>query len=173
MAVADDALTEIFDVAVLLSHQGAPGGFHPRLVPVVDRPLRRLGAVVVLQRVALQTIARIARQISGGLFAWHVISPIRRLWMSLASGSNTSWSSISRRRRYSAWVSRQRCSPAPTRRSNSGAVCCSSQACRYRGGGGGERSRPMYAVLPVLRAQDLGFSARRLEKQSSRLLHES
>src|SRR5271165_2234945 len=75
MAVADDALTEIFDVAVLLSHQGAPGGFHPRLVPAVDRPLRRLAAVVVLQRLTLQTIARIARKISGGLFAWHVISP--------------------------------------------------------------------------------------------------
>src|SRR5271165_5581481 len=113
MAVADDALTEIFDVAVLLSHQGAPGGCHPRLVPAVDRPLRRLGAVVVLQRLALQTMARIARQISGGLFASHVISPIRRLWMSPASGSNTSSSSISRRRRYSAWVSRQRRSPAP------------------------------------------------------------
>jgi hypothetical protein len=38
-------------------------------------------AVVVLQRLALQTIARIARQISGGSFAWHVISPITRLWM--------------------------------------------------------------------------------------------
>jgi Cation efflux family len=33
-------------------------GFHPRFVPAVDRPLRRLGAVVVLQRLALQTIAR-------------------------------------------------------------------------------------------------------------------
>src|SRR6476620_9089800 len=84
MAVADDALTEIFEVAVLLRHQGAPGGFHPRLVPAVDRPLRRLGAVVVLQCLALQTIARIARQIARRLFAWHVISPIRRLWMSLA-----------------------------------------------------------------------------------------
>src|SRR5207253_2877337 len=40
MAVADDALTEIFDIPVLLRHQGAPGGFHPRLVPAVDRPLR-------------------------------------------------------------------------------------------------------------------------------------
>src|SRR4051812_18811703 len=85
MAVAGDALTERFDVAVLLSHQGAPGQFHPRLVPAVDRPLRRLGAVVVLQRLALQTIAWIARQIAGGLVAWHVISPIRRLWMRLRS----------------------------------------------------------------------------------------
>src|SRR5439155_13101564 len=90
MAVADDSLTEILDVAVLPSHHGAAGGFHPRLVPVVDRPLRRLGAVVVLQRLALQTIARIARQISGGLVACHVISPIRRLWMSLESGSEIS-----------------------------------------------------------------------------------
>src|SRR6202022_995297 len=81
MAGADDALTEIFDVAVLLSHHSAPGGFHPRLVPVVDRPLRRHGAVVVLQRLALQTVTRIARQISGGLFAWHVIPPIRGLGM--------------------------------------------------------------------------------------------
>jgi hypothetical protein len=45
---------------------------------------RKLGTP---QRLALQTIARIARQISGGLFAWHVISPIMRLWWSLASGS--------------------------------------------------------------------------------------
>src|SRR5437667_12822254 len=90
MAVADDALTEIFDVAVLLSHHGAPGGFHPRLVPAVDRPLRGLGSVVVLQRLALQTIARVARQISGGLFACHVISPIGRLCMSLVSGSEIS-----------------------------------------------------------------------------------
>src|SRR5262249_47132096 len=87
MAVADDALAKIFDVAVLLRQQGAPGGFHPRLVPAANRPLRRLGAVVVLQRLSLQTISRIARQISGGLFAWHVISPIMRLWMNLASGS--------------------------------------------------------------------------------------
>src|SRR5262249_9826415 len=87
MAVADDALTEALEVALLLRNEGAPGGFLPRLVPAVDRPLRRLCAVVFLQRVALQTMARIARQISGGLFAWHVISPIRRLWMNRASGS--------------------------------------------------------------------------------------
>src|SRR5262245_24579497 len=31
MAVADHALAEILDVAVLLRRQGAPGGFHPRL----------------------------------------------------------------------------------------------------------------------------------------------
>src|SRR5262249_35636513 len=86
-AVADDVLAQIFDEAVLLPQQGAPGGVPPRLVPAVNRPLRRLGAVVVLQRLALQTISRIARQISGGLFAWHVISPFMRLWMSLASGS--------------------------------------------------------------------------------------
>src|SRR6516162_6323513 len=98
MAVADDALAEIFDVAGLIRQQGAPGGLHPGLVPAVDRPLRRLGAIVVLQRLALQTIARIARQISGGLFAWHVISPIRRLWISLASGSDTSRSSSRLRR---------------------------------------------------------------------------
>src|SRR5262249_30017828 len=85
MAVADDALGKIPDIALLLRQPGAPGGFHPGLVPAVDRPLRRLAAVVVLQRLALQTKARIARQISGGLFAWHVISPIRRPGMSLAS----------------------------------------------------------------------------------------
>src|SRR6516225_1094962 len=71
MAVADDALTEIFDVAALLCPQAAPDGFHPRLVPAVDRPLRRLVAVVVFERLTLQTMARIARQISGRRFAWH------------------------------------------------------------------------------------------------------
>src|SRR6516162_11943758 len=35
MAVADDALTEIFDVAALLCRQGAPDSRHPRLVPAV------------------------------------------------------------------------------------------------------------------------------------------
>src|SRR5215831_17839047 len=33
MAVADDALTEVFDVAFLLLQQGAPRGLRPRLVP--------------------------------------------------------------------------------------------------------------------------------------------
>src|SRR6516162_7306821 len=65
MAVADDALAEIFDVALLVRQQGAPRGVHPRLVPAIDRPLRRLRAVVVAQRLAAQSISRIARQISG------------------------------------------------------------------------------------------------------------
>jgi hypothetical protein len=38
---------------------------------------------------------------------------------------------------------------------------------------GEQRRRPMSALLPVFRAQDLGFSARRLGKQSSQLLHVS
>src|SRR5712671_5339836 len=41
-------------------------------VPAIDRPLRRLGAVVVLEHLALQSIARIARQISGGVGLRHV-----------------------------------------------------------------------------------------------------
>src|SRR5439155_22549769 len=47
MAVADDALAEIFDVARLVRQQGTPRGLHPRLVPARDRPLGRLGAVVI------------------------------------------------------------------------------------------------------------------------------
>src|SRR5262245_18372159 len=65
MAVADDALAEIFDVALLALQQGAPRGLRPRLVPAVDRPLGRLRAVVVPQRLPAQSISRIARQISG------------------------------------------------------------------------------------------------------------
>src|SRR5262245_56621734 len=65
MAVANDALAEILDVALLSLNQAAPGLRRPRLVPAVDRPLGRLGAVVVPQRVPAQSIARIARQISG------------------------------------------------------------------------------------------------------------
>src|SRR5215510_139137 len=65
MAVADDALAEIFDVALLALQQGAPRGFRPRLVPAIDRPLGRLRAVVVSQRLPAQSISRIARQISG------------------------------------------------------------------------------------------------------------
>src|SRR3984893_5685937 len=38
MAVADDALTEIFDVAILLSHQGAPGGFPSPACPSSRSP---------------------------------------------------------------------------------------------------------------------------------------
>ena len=38
---------------------------HPRLVPAIDRPLGLLRAVVVAQRLPAQSIARIARQISG------------------------------------------------------------------------------------------------------------
>src|SRR5262249_30739822 len=64
-AVPDDALAEIFDVTLLVRQQGAPRGFGPRLVPAIDRPLGRLGAVVVAQRLPAQSIARIARQISG------------------------------------------------------------------------------------------------------------
>src|SRR5215472_3779629 len=65
MAVADDALAEIFDVALLVRQQGAPRGLRPRLVPAIDRPLGRLCAVVVPQRLPAQSISRIARQISG------------------------------------------------------------------------------------------------------------
>ena len=65
MAVADDALAEILHVALLVLQQGAPGGLRPRLVPAIDRPLGRLRAVVVPQRLPAQSIARIARQISG------------------------------------------------------------------------------------------------------------
>ena len=51
MAVADDALAEILDVALLLRAAGARRVVRrPGLVPAIDRPLRRLGAVVVLQR---------------------------------------------------------------------------------------------------------------------------
>ena len=64
MAVADDALAEILDVAFLLRQQRAPGLRRPRLVPAIDRPLRRLGAVEILERLALQSVARIARQVS-------------------------------------------------------------------------------------------------------------
>src|SRR5215472_3632375 len=64
MAVADDALAEVFDVALLVLQQGAPRGLRPRLVPAIDRPLGRLGAVVVPQRLPAQSISRIARQIS-------------------------------------------------------------------------------------------------------------
>src|SRR5262249_457243 len=64
MAVADDALAEIFDVALLSLNQTAPSLRHPRRVPAVDRPLGWLGAVVVAQRVGAQSISRIARQIS-------------------------------------------------------------------------------------------------------------
>src|SRR2546428_9272157 len=72
MAVADDVLAEIFDVALLVLQQGAPGGLCPRLVPAIDRPLGRLRAVVVPQRLPAQSISRIARQISG-----HVSLPSR------------------------------------------------------------------------------------------------
>jgi hypothetical protein len=65
MAVADDALAEILDVAFLLRQERAPDLRRSGLVPAIDRPLRRLGAVVVFQRLALQSVARIARQISG------------------------------------------------------------------------------------------------------------
>src|SRR5262249_19644510 len=65
MSVADDALTEISDVALLVRQQGAPRGVRPRLVPAIDRPLGRLRAVVVPQRLPAQSISRIARQISG------------------------------------------------------------------------------------------------------------
>src|SRR5262245_6483199 len=65
MPVADDALAETFDVALLIRNQATPGLRRSRLVPAVDRPLGRLGAVVVAQRLPAQSIARIARQISG------------------------------------------------------------------------------------------------------------
>src|SRR2546428_12786074 len=67
MAVADDARAEIFDVALLGRQQGAPRGLRPRLVPAIDRPLGRLRAVVVAQRLPAQSMARIARQTSGHL----------------------------------------------------------------------------------------------------------
>src|SRR5262245_5897092 len=76
MAVADDALAEIFDVALLVLQQGAPRGFRPRLVPAIDRPLGRLRAVVVPQRLPAQSISRIARQISGHVSLCHFISEI-------------------------------------------------------------------------------------------------
>src|SRR5262249_4778075 len=64
MAVADDALAEIYDVVVLVRQQRAPRSFRPRLVPAIDRPLGGLRAVVVPQRLPAQSISRIARQIS-------------------------------------------------------------------------------------------------------------
>src|SRR5207237_3694111 len=64
MTVADDALAEIFDVALLILDQATSGLRRPRLVPAVDRPLGRLRAVVVPQRLPAQSISRIARQIS-------------------------------------------------------------------------------------------------------------
>src|SRR4051794_20935516 len=88
MPVADHALAEILDVSLLLRQQRAPGIHRPghsrpkdgvaslAYVPTIDRPLRRLGAVVVRQRLALQSIARIARQISGGLGLCHLGLPI-------------------------------------------------------------------------------------------------
>src|SRR5258706_12524088 len=65
MTVADDALAEIFDVALLILDQATSGLRRPRLVPAIDRPLGRLRAVVVPQRLPAQSISRIARQISG------------------------------------------------------------------------------------------------------------
>src|SRR5262249_35585882 len=50
MAVADDAFAEISRPALLLRKQRAPRLARPRLVPAVDRPLGRLGAVVGLER---------------------------------------------------------------------------------------------------------------------------
>src|SRR5262249_10179335 len=65
-------------VAFLLRQQRPPVLRHVRLVPAIDRPLGRLGAVVVLECLALQSVARIARQISGCWLFWHVVSPMWR-----------------------------------------------------------------------------------------------
>ena len=73
MAVADDALAEILDVALLILNQATPGLRRPRLVPAIDRPLGLLRAVVVPQRLPAQSIARIARQISGHVSNSHPI----------------------------------------------------------------------------------------------------
>src|SRR5262249_43783227 len=87
MAVADDALAEIFDVALLVRQQGAPRGLRPRLVPAIDRPLGRLGAVVVPQRLPAQSISRIARPISDHGFLLHFISKIAQPVSYHADGS--------------------------------------------------------------------------------------
>src|SRR5580700_2128540 len=86
VAVADDALAGIFDVAFLLRQERTPGRRRPRLVPAIDRPLRRLGAVIIFQRLALQSIARIARQISGRVAGWHFASKNRAVarWVILS-----------------------------------------------------------------------------------------
>src|SRR6185436_13348957 len=76
MAVADDALAEILHVSLLCRQQRAPGGFHSRLVPAIDRPLRRLAAVVVLQRLAAQSKPGIARQITARFAVRHFDSNI-------------------------------------------------------------------------------------------------
>src|SRR5262249_49787511 len=78
MAVADDALAETADVALLLRQQGAPGLGRSGLVPAIDRPLGRLRAVVVLERLSAQSVARIARQISGCWLVLHGVSPLLR-----------------------------------------------------------------------------------------------
>src|SRR5262245_3774142 len=86
MAVADLALAEAFDISPLLSEQCAALIGHRRhsrpkdgvaslaYVPAIDRPLRRLGAVIVLQRLAAQPIARIARQILARFAVCHFAS---------------------------------------------------------------------------------------------------
>src|SRR5262249_1104899 len=76
MAVANDALAEIIDVALLVLQQGAPRGLRPRLVPAIDRPLGRLRTVVVPQRLPAQSIATIARHISGHLSLCQFISEL-------------------------------------------------------------------------------------------------
>jgi len=58
-------VAETLDIAFLLRQQRAAPALHPGPVPAIDRPLGRLGAVVVFQRLALQSMTRIARQISG------------------------------------------------------------------------------------------------------------
>src|ERR1051326_1472225 len=88
MAVADDAIAEGRDVALLLRQQCTARVGRTRLGPATDRPLRRLAAVVILERLALQSVTRIARQIPGWLVL-HVISPmvgVRSVgWVSLRS----------------------------------------------------------------------------------------
>src|ERR1700716_299823 len=46
MAIADDPFPETRDVACLLRQPRAAPVLHPGLVPAIDRPLGRLGAVV-------------------------------------------------------------------------------------------------------------------------------
>src|SRR5271156_5011741 len=73
MTVADDAFAEFLDVSLLLLERAVPLGVRARPVPAIDRPLRGLAAVIVLQRLARQSVTRIARQISGRVFIGHVV----------------------------------------------------------------------------------------------------
>src|SRR5262249_2896393 len=61
-------------VDLLLLNEAAPRVLHAGLVPAVDRPLRRLVPVVILQRLAAQSKARIPRQISLRLLVRHLVT---------------------------------------------------------------------------------------------------